>query len=582
MYDEELKKIIDNKMIVGYARRSSTDNEDKQFRSIDGQIQDVESILGKYNLKYLKWIIEKRSAFKRGRPEFNELIKLVEDGKIKVVFTYHANRLARNYEDGGRFTQLISDGFLIAVITPYTVYKNTPMDKAHLMEEFTRATRDSDDKSEAVKRGYRIKLKEGYIPAGRLPEGYIHVRDDIGKMINEVDPDRFPKLQQAVSLVVNQSYTPTEALDYLNLELGYTTRKTRRMGGRPMAKSTWYKILSNPIYKADLSQYGGSESASYPALMSDDDFNKIQVILGKSPVRRKSKHVRPYQGLITCKKCNSAVVIEEKWQIRCTNCKHKFHKAHNRKNCPKCSTLIEKMISPKIYHYQWLTCGRGKAKNGICSQRALAVQDFETQIDKVLESFDIPKEFTKWALEVLREKNHLEVEERSSQYDQLQNRYNAIQKQIDALLDLRIGGEIDQDEYTLKKKSLLDQKQRIKTTMYNTDSRADEWLELTEKTFNFATQARYWFKHGTPEQKRVILATIGSNMVLDNKNILIQERKPFLVLKETNNQILKDSIKLEQLKMTGISIDNNTITIHFPNWLPGKDSNLECLIQSQV
>ena len=164
----------------------------------------------------------------------------------------------------------------------------------------------------------------------------------------------------------------------------------------------------------------------------------------------------------------------------------------------------------------------------------------------------------------------------------MQSRYNSIQRQIDSLLDLRIDGEIDQEEYRLKKAHLLRQKKILKESLSSIDRKSDNWLELTEKTFNFANHARYWFKYGSSKQKNQILKTIGTNMLLDNKNVLIQEHKPFLIMKETHRMIERDSQKLEQANNDGISINNDTVTLHFPNWLPGRDSNPEFLIQSQT
>src|SRR6185312_16814252 len=93
---------------------------------------------------------EHQSAFKMGRPKFQALIDLIEKGEVNAVMVWHPNRIARNYADGGRFTQLMSDGKLKLVITPHGIFENSPRDKEYLMTEFTRATRDSDDKSEVV------------------------------------------------------------------------------------------------------------------------------------------------------------------------------------------------------------------------------------------------------------------------------------------------------------------------------------------------------------------------------------------------------------------------------------------------
>ena len=192
---KEIVEILENITFDVYLRRSSKDNEDKQIRSIPEQWRDINNQLIKpYNIKVGKVFKEKRSAFKVGRPSFGEFIERVTTGKSQGGISWHSNRIARNYKDGGDFVQLMSDGKLKLFLTCQGLYMNSARDKEYLMTEFTRATRDSDDKSEAVKRGYRGKIKRGYIPSGRLPEGYRHVKDiKTEEMFNEPDRESFDK-----------------------------------------------------------------------------------------------------------------------------------------------------------------------------------------------------------------------------------------------------------------------------------------------------------------------------------------------------------------------------------------------------
>jgi hypothetical protein len=57
---------------------------------------------------------------------------------------------------------------------------------------------------------------------------------------------------------------------------------------------------------------------------------------------------------------------------------------------------------------------------------------------------------------------------------------------------------------------ILLEQQQVRRNLQETDKRADNWLELTEKTFNFACYARYWFANAkSSQQKREILAANG-------------------------------------------------------------------------
>jgi hypothetical protein len=187
----------------------------------------------------------------------------------------------------------------------------------------------------------------------------------------------------------------------LNNEWGYRTRKTKRMGGNPMAESTWYKLLSDPKIMGKIRRSEGIFNASFPKLLDEEDFDKIQVILGEKAPRRRTKKEWAYTGFIKCGCCDSYISMDEKWQIICSNCKTKFHKSKERTHCPKCSITISEMISPKILHYTWLICGKGKKlpDNKKCNQKSMPVKEFERKVDNILTQLEIPESFAQWAIE---------------------------------------------------------------------------------------------------------------------------------------------------------------------------------------
>lgn len=55
----------------------------------------------------------------------------------------------------------------------------------------------------------------------------------------------------------------------------------------------------------------------------------------------------------------------------------------------------------------------------------------------------------------------------------------------------------------------------------------EHWLELSERTYNFARYASTWFTNGDIETKRAIFACLGSNLILKDQNINVELRKPF-------------------------------------------------------
>ena len=63
-----------------YARKS-TDDADRQIRSIEDQLAEVRELAAKHSLNVVDVLLEKQSAKKPGRPVFNEMLERIEKGE---------------------------------------------------------------------------------------------------------------------------------------------------------------------------------------------------------------------------------------------------------------------------------------------------------------------------------------------------------------------------------------------------------------------------------------------------------------------------------------------------------------------
>jgi len=81
----------------------------------------------------------------------------------------------------------------------------------------------------------------------------------------------------------------------------------------------------------------------------------------------------------------------------------------------------------------------------------------------------------------------------------------------------------------------------------NHGAELDEWVELSEKTFNFARYARTWFAQGDLETKRAIFACLGSNPLLKDRQLIINLQKPFELIFEKRNLCEEELNRLEPL-----------------------------------
>lgn len=535
-----------------YCRKSS-EGDDKQVLSNPAQKLELTSLANKEKLSVVGIYEEEKSAHSIGRIKFNEMLTRIENGEADGIIVWDESRIARNSLDGGKVIYMLDENKIQEIRKPGKTYRNTPDDKSWLAMCFMMSKKDSDDKGVNVKRGLKMKATSACVPpyswtkAGFLWDKFSERGDK--KFID--DPIRWTLIDKMFDLMLTGAYTPPQLLKILNEDWNYTTPVRKTIGGGPMQRSTIYRILTDPFYYGEFEYPLGSGNwiqGTYSKMITKDEFDRIQVLLGRKGKPRAKKHAFPYTGLIRCGECQAMITAEEKRQIICPQCKYKFS-SNNKEKCPKCSILIEEMVKPTLLHYNYYHCTKRKDPN--CSQKSIKIEELEQQVDELLSRIEISPRFTEWALTYLNEQNDKEVQDRTVIIKSQRSGYDDVVSQIDNLVKLKISpqnsdGSILPDEiYEPQMQGLLKKKKELKDKLDNSDLRIDKWLELTEKTFNFACYARYHFANGDTQTKREILLGLGPNLMLKDGIVRVDLLKPLQFLEEAKNEINKISARLE-------------------------------------
>ncbi|MDP2960408.1 MAG: recombinase family protein, partial [candidate division Zixibacteria bacterium] len=396
--------------------------------------------------------------------------------------------------------------------------------------EFGMAQKYIDDLSKNVKRGLKMKVEKGWKP-GLAPIGYINNKySDKGEKRIIKDPERFNLVRKMWDLMLTGAKTPPKIAEIANNSWGFRTRKLKRVGDKPLSRSAVYRMFTNPFYFGMFEYNGRLYRGNHQPLITVEEYDKVQKLLGKKGRLKPQSRTFPFTGMITCGECGCFVTAEEKHQIICSHCKFKFSRLHSDR-CPRCGTLIEKIKDPKLLDYTYYHCTKRK-RGKKCSQPSIRKEDLEKQVVHCLSHIEISEEFKNWALKYLRETHDKETGVRTNIYQSLQKAYNQAQRELDRLLGLKLRELITDEEYFRKKGELLKDQKRLKEKLEDTEHRAGYWIELSEKTFIFARYARKWFKEGTLEDKKIILDTIGSNLILKDKKLFIDTKKPFFFIKK--------------------------------------------------
>jgi hypothetical protein len=110
------------------------------------------------------------------------------------------------------------------------------------------------------------------------------------------------------------------------------------------------------------------------------------------------------------------------------------------------------------------------------------------------------------------------------------------------------GGLISDQEYQSLKGRLIKQKTALEQELREQGKDIEEWVELSERTFNFCRYARAWFEKGDMETKRAIFGCLGSELLLKDQKVGVTLKKPFQYIFEGLNQAEQELERLAPLE----------------------------------
>src|SRR3990167_3065253 len=305
---------MSNQLIYAEYDRKSSEPKERQVLSIDEQREECAKVTSRERLKVVLRLEESRSAFKpNNRPEFDKMIELIESGRANAILTWKPDRLCRNPKDGGTLLQLLQDGILKEIRCAEGEVYTPESDHLILQIHFGMANQYSRNLSRNVKRGnyYRFHNKRQWLGPAKI--GWLNVTNpDTKEKEIEVDSERFPLVVKGIRLILSGAHTPMQALHKLNNELCFRTRKTKRQGGKPLSKSGWYKLLADPYLYGLMIRREGETMGNHKPMLTEDEFNRLQIILGRKGKPRIAKHQFAYKEVLKCGGCGGSITAEER------------------------------------------------------------------------------------------------------------------------------------------------------------------------------------------------------------------------------------------------------------------------------
>ena len=274
-------------------------------------------------------------------------------------------------------------------------------------------------------------------------------------------------------------------------------------------------------------------------------------------------------------------MVQEQKAYICSECKKKFSNVSTT-ICPKCSIDISEMQNPKILKYVYYHCTKKKDRN--CSQKSIKVEDLESQFNKVLEDITIDQDYLNLALDYLQDKQKNSSSEEKVVRLSLQSAYDDCQKRLVNLSKeftspLNSGYELyTPEEFKDQKKELKLERERLERQIGGTKEKLDNDLDIAERVFNFCAMAKKQFNTDNLQRKRQIFSTIGTNLILNDKKLLIERLHPYLLIENELKDQMRLRSRLEPKKHIAIKEQNATLVTSVPNWLRSLDDVRTCLV----
>ena len=117
--------------------------------------------------------------------------------------------------------------------------------------------------------------------------------------------------------------------------------------------------------------------------------------------------------------------------------------------------------------------------------------------------------------------------------------------------------ELIDDETFIKERDVLKAKiAKLTGNLRDTESRAEKWLELTEKTFNFACYARKGFLTTDLNTKREIFSALGQNFWMKDLNVVIKPNEWFVPIEKAYPALEAEYKRLELDKNLSVEARN--------------------------
>jgi hypothetical protein len=343
-----------------------------------------------------------------------------------------------------------------------------------------------DNLSEEVKKGLAEKLRQGWLPT-KPPVGYKTIGEK-GHKIHVIDEEKAPLVRKMFELYSTGNYG-TDTLAEMMFKEGL-----RNAGGKRIYKSRIATLLTDPFYIGKIRYNDAIHKGAHERLIGDELFEVVQRNLKGNGAPRYRRHSPIFKSLIKCEECGGSVT----WEIQKG---HWYGHCNRYRECTQKKFVRQEKVEEQLLPY---------------------LDEITIKNPRVLE----------WIKRAMKESHADEIAYSSSARDELNKRFESVQRRLEAVYDDKLDGKISEDFYQRKFIQFTEEKDQIISALRRHDGANTKYYELGSNVLDLAQRAKeiYLNENRTTDEKRILMKLVFSNLVINADKLTVSYNKAFQIL----------------------------------------------------
>ncbi|WVH09261.1 MAG: Site-specific recombinase [Fluviibacter phosphoraccumulans EoVTN8] len=285
-----------------YTRKSSEEGLEQGFNSLDAQREACEAYIASQKHEGWKALPFQYddggfSGDNMERPGLRQLLKDIDNRKIRVVVVYKVDRLTRSLADFAKIIEQFDVKGVSFVSVTQQFNTTSSMRRLTLNVLLSFAQFEREVTGERIRDKIAASKQKGMWMGGIPPMGYVGKErnlaiEDSGATLVRHIFERYLELGHVRAL--------KEELD--RMKIGVPCRVTKAgkvLGGQPFARGHLYATLNNPIYIGRIPHKDQSYPWMHPAIIEQEVWDKVQAQLELNKQGHGDRRSAPSASLLT-------------------------------------------------------------------------------------------------------------------------------------------------------------------------------------------------------------------------------------------------------------------------------------------